>query len=180
MLDKYKDPLEYSKTPNTMTHIAQMVPINIQTLIIDRLPTEQKKDIHFRNLAAQSFHKNKNSFNMVIISPELLLRKQQYVPGLNYAVTRALHSVAPVILHELLNSKGQQGTIHTFDAIRRFYWWPKLCQDIVKHINKCYTCAKNLPNMAKYPQQHLEIPHIQMVVLAMDIIGCLPVTCKGH
>ena len=42
------------------------------------------------------------------------------------------------------NSKGHQGTIHILEAIRRFYWWPKLCHDIIKHINKCDICAKNL------------------------------------
>ena len=34
--------------------------------------------------------------------------------------------------------------------------------------------------MARYPQQHLEIPQIPMAVLAMDTIGCLPIISKSN
>ena len=34
--------------------------------------------------------------------------------------------------------------------------------------------------MARYPQQHLEVPQIPMAVLAMDTIGCLPIPSKGN
>ena len=140
-----------------MSFIAEMVTTDIQTWSVDKLCTKQKEDIHFRNLAAQSHHKNKNTFNRIMISPYGLLQNQQYVHGLKYDVTVVPHSVLPVILCQFHNSKGHQGTIHTFQAIRRFYWWPKLHQEIVKHINRCDICAKNLPNMAKYPQWHLEV-----------------------
>ena len=56
-------------------------------------------------------------------------------------------------LHKFHNSKGYQGTIHTFEALKVFYLWPKLHQDIMKYINKCDVCAKNLLNMAKYPKK---------------------------
>ena len=41
-------------------------------------------------------------------------------------------------------------------------------------------CAKHLPNMARYPQQHLEILQLPMAVVAMDTMGHLPVTSKGN
>ena len=41
-------------------------------------------------------------------------------------------------------------------------------------------CAKHLPNMARYPEQHLEMPQIPMTVLAVDTIGHLPITSKGN
>ena len=34
--------------------------------------------------------------------------------------------------------------------------------------------------MAKYPQQHLEIPQVPVAVLAMDTISHLPVTSTGY
>ena len=34
--------------------------------------------------------------------------------------------------------------------------------------------------MARYPQQHLEILPLQIVVLAIDTIGHLPVTSEGN
>ena len=48
------------------------------------------------------------------------------------------------------------------------------------YIDKCDVFAKILPNMAKYPQKHIEMPQVLMVVLAMDTIGHLPDTSKGH
>ena len=41
-------------------------------------------------------------------------------------------------------------------------------------------CAKHLPNMARYPQQHLEILKILMAVVAVDTIGHLAITSKGN
>ena len=34
--------------------------------------------------------------------------------------------------------------------------------------------------MARYPQQHLEISQLQMAVLAIDMIGHLPISSKGN
>ena len=65
-----------------MTCIAEMVTTDIQTLSIDRLHTKQKKNIYLRNLAVQSYHKNKKTFKPVIISLKGLLQKQQYMHGL--------------------------------------------------------------------------------------------------
>ena len=34
--------------------------------------------------------------------------------------------------------------------------------------------------MTKHPQKHLQIPQVPMAALAMDTIGHLPVTSRGH
>ena len=124
-----------------MNCTAEVVTKDILNLSIDRLCAKQKKVMSCRSLAAQSHHKNKNTFNPVIISPDGLLQKQQYVHGLKHDVTTALNSIIPVILHEFQNSKRHQGTTGTFEAIRIFYWWTKLCQYIVNHTNKCKICG---------------------------------------
>ena len=100
-----------------MTYIAEMVTLNIQTFNIDKHHTRQKKDIRYRNLVAQLHHKDKNTFNPVMISSDGLLQKQHYVHRLKYDVTIAPHSVVPVILYEFHNSKGHQCTIHTFETM---------------------------------------------------------------
>ena len=123
-----------------MTGIAKMVTTSIQTLSVDKIHDEQKKDIHCRHLAAQSHRKNKNSFNVVMISPDCLLQKQQYIHGLRYDVTIIPYSIIPVILHEYHNSKEYQDTLFAFEVTRRFYWWSTLHQDIVKHIKVQHLC----------------------------------------
>ena len=92
----------------------------------------------------------------------------------------AQHSLVPTILHEFHDSKGHQGNNHTLETIRRSDWWPKLQQDIGTYIDQCNVCVKHLPNMARYPKQHLEVPQIPIAVLAMDTIGHLPINSKGN
>ena len=74
-----------------------------------------------------------------MISTDGLPQKQQYVHGWKYNVIATQSSIVPTILYEFHSSKGHQETIHTFETIR-FYWWPKLHQDIVKYINKYDVC----------------------------------------
>ena len=144
------------------------------------LHAEQKSDITCKKIASQSNHSNKNIFNTVIISADGILQKKQYIHGLKHNVTLAPCSIVPIILHKSKNSKGHRGIIHMFKVLRRSYWLLKLGQDVVKCIKKCDICAKNLPNMAKHQQKHLEIPQTPMAVLAMDTIGHFPVMSKGY
>ena len=87
--------------------------------------TTQRWDITCEQLASQSCHSNKNTLKTAVISANGMVQKQQYVHGLKYDVTIAPHSIIPIILLEFHNCKGHQGTIHTFEAIRRSYWQPK-------------------------------------------------------
>ena len=93
-----------------------------------------------------------------------ILQKQQYVHGWKHDITLVPYSL-------IKSSKGHQGTIHIFEEIRRYYWWPKLWQKIVKYIGKYGICAKHFPNITKYPQQHLLVSQIPMAMLAIDTIG---------
>ena len=88
-----------------------------------------KKKLHNPNIV-------KNTFNMVVISANGILQKQQYVHGLKYVVTIVPHSVVPIILHEFQNCRVIKGTFHTSEVIRKSHWWPNLCPDVVKYINK--------------------------------------------
>ena len=45
---------------------------------------------------------------------------------------------------------------------------PRYCENLLTNVT---SVLKNLPNMAKYPQKHLEIPEIPVAVLVMDNIG---------
>ena len=153
---------------------------DMHTICIDMLCKEQKQDKMYKNLASQIHHSNKNYLKLFTLSRDGVLQKHQYIHGLEHAVTIAPCALVPTILHEFHDSKGHQGTICTFEAIRRSYWWRKLWQDIFKYVGKCSICTKHLPNMERYPQQHLEVPKIPMAVLAMDTIGHLPVTSIGN
>ena len=85
-----------------------------------------------------------------MISTAGLLQKLWYIHGSKHDVNIAPCFFIPLILHEFHNSKGHQGIIHLFKAIR-FCCWPKLHQNIMEHIKKCDIYVKNLLNMDKYP-----------------------------
>ena len=55
-----------------------------------------------------------------------ILQKHHHVQGLQHDITVAPHSLLPTILHEFHDTNAHQGTICTFEAIRRSYWQPKL------------------------------------------------------
>ena len=120
--DIYRDVLDCQTAFDIMKCIAEVVTKDIQTLGIDRLHTEQKKDISCWNSAAQ------NSFKPFMISPNGLLEKQQYIHELKYDVTIAPHSVIPVILHESHNSKGQKGTTICAVLGRAMAQQPNICK----------------------------------------------------
>ena len=96
-----------------------------------------------KKLALQSHNSSKNIFNTVVISIDGILQKQQYGHSLKHDVTIAQCCIEPIILHKFHNFKGHHRTIHTFKAIGRSYWWPKLCLDVEKYINKCDMCQKS-------------------------------------
>ena len=72
--------------------------------------------------------------------------------GLKHDIIIVPHSSIPVILHEFHNSKGHQGTIHKFEAIKRFFWWPKVCQDIMKIL----TCVTSVLKCTIYGQSPIK------------------------
>ena len=90
----------------------------------------------------QSHHKNKNSFNPVMISADCLLQDQKYIHGLKHDVIIAGHSIIPIILHKINYSACHQETICIFEAIKRLYWWPNLHNDIGIHVKKCCISAE--------------------------------------
>ena len=62
------------------------------------------------------------------------------------------------LMHEFHNCKGHQGSVRMFNMPKRKFWWKGMRIDIKHHINNCFTCSKNLPNIAHHPELHLEIP----------------------
>ena len=91
--------------------------VDINTRGTTILYSEQKQDITCRKLASQVCHSNKSIFKSVIMSTNSILQKQQYIPVLKHDATIAPWSLLLSILHEFHNSRVNQGTIHTSEAI---------------------------------------------------------------
>ena len=59
----------------------------------------------------------KTNISSVTVSVGGILQNHQCIHGLQHDVTIAQCSLVPTILHEFHDSKGHQGTVHTFEAI---------------------------------------------------------------
>ena len=127
MLNIYEEPLDSPKAQivNNTQVVTEICATNMHTLITSMLCSEQKQDKMCGKLALQIHHGNKSSFKSVTMSKSGILQKHQYDHGLEHDIIIAPCSLVPTILHEFHDSKGHQETIHTFQAIRS-YWWPKL------------------------------------------------------
>ena len=102
-------------------NVIEICATDIHTISTSMIHTEQKWDIKCIKLVSQLCHNNKSSFKSVKISANHILQKQQYIHGLKHGVTIAPGSLIPSILHEFHDCKDHQGTICTFQAIRRSY-----------------------------------------------------------
>ena len=141
---------------------------------------EQKKDEQCRTLTAEC-NKPKHTRNkhFAYLDKNGMLCKSVLIRDFLYKII-VISQLTHIIVVEFHSSKGHQGTICPFETIWRNYWWPKLCQDIVKFITHCPLCIKIHSDITMYTHLHLQITKIPLAILAMDIIGRLPVASKGH
>jgi len=66
-------------------------------------------------------------------------------------------------------------------TIRKFYWWPKMSEDVKRHLRACAHCRVHDPSgaTAKSPLHNLEAIQLFEVV-EMDIVGPIhPITPRG-
>ena len=115
--------MENPKTPvvsNTQGNGTEICATDMHTVSTTMLHTVQMWDIRCRKLASQMHHGNKISFKSVIMSENDILQKQQYIYSLKHDITIAPCSLVPTTLHEFHDSKGHQGTVCTFEAIRHY------------------------------------------------------------
>jgi hypothetical protein len=77
---------------------------------------------------------------------------------------------------------GHVGVIKTIDLLSRFYYWPKMAQDVREYVNSCSLCLSNksrndLPAGLLHPIPH---PPRRWQQVSMDLITQLPPTAVGH
>ena len=115
-----------------------------------------------------------------LLDENSILRK---VVKLKYTVEPTIvvsRKFTSLIILEFHNAKGHQGISHTVKMMRHYLWWIGMQRDIHQHINNCKLCIQYLPNRIYMQPMHLEIPKVPFASCAMDCIGPLPTSSKGH
>ena len=64
--------------------------------------------------------------------------------------------------------------------MRHYFWWIDMWRYVYQHINSCKLCIQFLPNRIYMQPMHLGIPPVPFTGCAMDCIGPLPMSLKGH
>jgi len=77
---------------------------------------------------------------------------------------------------------GHPGFIQTYSKIARLYYWPKMNQDIRKHVQECDACQRTKPSTQKPSGelQPLPIPERPWKSIGMDLLGPVPESKNGH
>ena len=123
--------------------------------------------------------KTKLDFSFILDEHSILKKavKLKYTMELTIVVPKKLTSL---IILEFYDAKGHQGISHTVNMIRHHFWWTSMWRDVHQHINTCQLRIQFLPNRVNTQPMHLAIPQVPFTCCAMDCIGPLPTSSKGH
>ena len=69
----------------------------------------------------------------------------------------------------------------TTTNLQRYVYWPKMQEKVARFIRGCILCSTNKPSNMKYGLYHpFPVPTRPWEIIAMDFVGGLPITRKGH
>ena len=120
------------------------------------------------------------------LDPSFLLGKNstlRKIVKLKYTVEPTVvvpRKLTSLIILEFQNAKSHQGISCTINMMRCYFWWIGMWRDIHQQINSCKLCIQFLPNRIYMQLMHLEIPQVPFASCAIDCIGPLPTSSKGH
>lgn len=84
---------------------------------------------------------------------------------------------------ELLHNapwSGHPGVIRTTNRIKRYFYWPKVKEDVEKHVRKCQRCnERKTPAGLQVPLGQTYEAHRPWEQVSLDIVGPLPTSLSG-
>lgn len=83
--------------------------------------------------------------------------------------------------HDTLHA-GHMGKNHTLQALQRWFFWPKMHQDVSTYVRHCHTCqtAKQGKTVRQGLLQPLSIPDRPWWSISVDFVTGLPETKQGY
>ena len=95
----------------------------------------------------------------------------------------AVEALRKDIIRELHDSPyaGHFGIHRTHELISRFFWWPKMFDDIAAYVKGCVICqrSKSAPGAKAGKLMPLPVPEGIWEDISMDFVGPLPLTARG-
>ena len=160
-----------------ITEVMQKTPTyNVQKLNLDVLRKKQQHNWFCKNKVKEMKTKLYPNF---LPDKNSILRKVVKLNTVEPTIVVPRKLTSPIIF-EFHNAKGYQGISCTVNMMRHYFWWIGMWRDVHQHINNCKVCTQFLPNRVYMQPMHPEIPQSPFASCAMDNIGPLPMSSKGH
>ena len=160
------------ETSFSQTHFIQTVTLLVSELTIKTFHKLQQQDTFIKKL--ENFDLPKPFFK----KNNLVMRKGDYCEQI----------VVPKALHEFLIRKyhssqgaGHIGPVKLFKTMSRYYFWPKMENDIRQFTRSCVICQYAKPSI--YGSVGTTLTHTPTrpnMHIAMDVITALPRSREGH
>lgn len=116
-----------------------------------------------------------------------------YYPRIKKSRNTIIKLKGRIILPELLRDKALSvlhghillgshcGREALYDKVIEHFWWPAMTKDIALYVRQCHSCARKKRVAHARPQLTIpEDPPYPFCHIAIDFIGKLPVSARGH
>ncbi len=108
--------------------------------------------------------------------------------GILYKLVDGLYcSVVPTLFRKRLikqfhdlPARGHQGPDRTYQAMKRYFFWPNMREEIFNFIERCFLCQKHKRSYLRVPLQHHSIPNEPFNTVSVDMVGPVPMSSRGE
>ena len=94
--------------------------------------------------------------------------------------------IVPEVLQDSLmmlahDYSGHNGFRHTYNAMKRQYYWPGMRKHILRHCKACHQCSLQNQSTGEAGFGHFKVPLLPMEFICMDLVGPIsPQTSGGN
>ena len=100
--------------------------------------------------------------------------------GKKYKATVFQEALVKTILQKMHDHFGHFRIRKIYSLIKRYYYWPKMIQNIQAHDDSCSLCRREKMQGDKYQSQTMEIPKRAFAKVSIDLIVELPTSNYGN
>lgn len=155
-----------------------------------QLKEEYLKDDYFKNIYRKLVNKEKidekeeHLFKHYKIKADILIYSTIVGDEEEERICIPKGEIRRKLLFDYHNSRiaGHMGFIRTYDALHRYFYWPKMAKEIKNYVIRCVECQKS-KSTNQQPQGYLQplpVPKRKWQKISMDFIVHLPVTRNGN
>ena len=147
----------------------------------DKLVELQKADVYCRHISQLLSSGKMAPQNPYYLDENGILTKLLVDNNETFEVTVLPRVLIGYVLHQAHDAMGHNGTLRSYQYVKRLFYWKGLCTDVDKHVKHCLQCRKQNLRPQRYAMLHTKVPSMPMHFISMDLIGQFkPPSSKGN